>query len=163
MIDHATLQNILSELLKSFLAVAFPFLITWIYQLMTKAKTWFDIHVTNTVEKLVVDQGMVVAMEIEQTIGEDLKKQVATGTLSWAKACAIMKTDAMAKLKSRMNGLTDLVPELESKMSGAIESAVMQIGLNKAIATVATAGKTPDVVPFHGAAPVANPTDLSTR
>lgn len=117
-------SQVTSEILKGLIAAAVPVLIALAGMAFSWIREYAKAHIKNATLQRVTDEAFVVVQAVGQAIGDDLKAAAKDGKLSEDEK-AMLKAKALNALKERLRDIPkSILPDLETRLSDAIEYAV---------------------------------------
>ncbi len=124
--------EITSELLKLVIAAATPIVVVLIGKMARKIEAWIESKTTNETLRRIEHEAFEVVAAVGQSVADPIKETAADGKLTDEERQRI-KTAALDTLKARLGDLPkSLLPDLQKRLSDAVEAAVLKIGIAKA-------------------------------
>ncbi len=120
------MNETMTEIIKAVFIASLPYLMPQLFILIGKSKAYFDAHTTNANWKALGDKAFLYVGAVEQTLEPKVKAAVAGGTMTLSAGQAMLKETVMVELRKEFS-----LTFTESAMSAAVESAVLQIGIQK--------------------------------
>lgn len=126
-----------NEMMKLVIAAATPIIVAIAGKLAAKISTWIESKTTNETLRRIEHEAFEVVAAVGQAVATPIKEASADGKLTDEERQRIKNT-ALDALKSRLGDLPkSLLPDLQNRLSDAVEAAVLKIGIAKAEKAVA--------------------------
>jgi hypothetical protein len=153
----------LSEILKAMLIAATPIVVALLQKLAKKIEAWIDAQTTNETLKRIEHEALDTVAAVGQSVADPIKEAAADGKLTDEEKQRI-KRIALDTLKARVSSVpAALLPDLEKRLSDAVESAVMRLGLAKSAAGLAPAVPQPKPMNLDNVASLPNPLEAASK
>jgi len=117
-------HTLLNDIIKAVVIAAIPALTGLVALAFSWLREYAKTHIQNAILQRITNEAFEVVLAVGQAIGDDFKKAAADGKLSEDEK-ATLKTRAINALKLRLIDIPKhLLPNLETRLSEAIEAAV---------------------------------------
>lgn len=118
---------VLSEILKGALIASIPAFFGVISALFTLFRAWVEAHTKSVYLQVIAREALDVTSAVAQTVAGPLKEAAEDGKLSDSDKQRI-KQIALDALRNRLLGILpkDMFPDLDKRLSDAIEASVKQ-------------------------------------